>query len=115
MTIATDLGFKIGELYRVVVDNRDGYLAYDMIVRFVEDDGSSYPWFEYVSGPKDYDTDSAEKIAINLQHLVPFKTFKSSEWSQCDCKGAINKSLLQLYIEQQYPDDKMLKALVEAL
>lgn len=105
MTIATDLGFKIGELYRVVGDVRDGYSACNMIVRLVEDDESDYPWFEYVSGPKDYDTDNVEKIAICLKHLVPVEP----------TKALINKSLLQLYIQQQYPDDKVLKVLVESL
>lgn len=115
MTIATSEGFKIGELYRVAEDDGDGLIACDMIVRFIEDDGSSYPWFEYVSGPKACDTDSIEKIAIDLQHLVPFKTFKSSERPQCDYTLAINKPLLLLYIQQQYPADKVLKLLVEAI
>ena len=102
MTIATDLGFKIGELYRV----DGGCWTHGMIVEFVEDDGSSRPWFKYADGPshRPIETDG-DPIAISLSTLSPVEPTKAS----------INKSLLQLYIEQQYPDDKMLKALVEAL
>jgi len=99
MTIATDLGFKIGELYRVV----DGCWTPGMIVEFVEDDGSSRPWFKYVDGPSHRPIErDGDPIAISLQHLVA-----------ADISS--NRSFLLLYIQQQYPDDKVLKALVESI
>jgi len=103
MTIATDLGFKIGELYRVVDEGK--YYAVDMIVRFDEDDNSYFPWFTYVSGPKGDCTDKVDGIAINLEDIVPVEQPTTPS----------NKPLLLLYIHQQYPDDKVLKALVESI
>lgn len=103
MTIATDMGFKIGELYRVV--QQDDYYAVDMIVRFTEDDDYYFPWFTYVSGPKGILTEETGRVAINLESIVPVEQPKLSS----------NKPLLLLYIQQQYPDDKVLKALVESL
>ena len=42
------------------------------------------------------------------EHLVPVETPKTYE-------ASTNKPLLLLYIRQQYPNDKVLKALVESL
>lgn len=102
MTIATDLGFKIGELYRV-----KGSKAWTngMIVEFVEDDGSYCPWFKYSAGTCDDPNEMHGTMAIDVKRLVPLAPIKTS----------INKPLLVLYIQQQYPDDKVLKALVSAL
>jgi len=101
MTIATDMGFKIGELYRVVAHNGCSYYAQDMVLRFKTDDDSDSPWFEYVSGPEGFNKTPDGLIAVSLNTLAPAKQQ--------------NKSLLLLYIQQQYPDDKVLKALVESL
>lgn len=104
MTIATDRGFKIGELYRCTCSDLCYYVK-DMVVEFIRDDGSDCPWFKYSSGPvAEYQTES-RTIAITLAHLVPLEPIKTSN----------NKSLLLLYIQQQYPDDKVLKALVESI
>ncbi len=104
MTIATDLGFKIGELYRVV-DTQEGYYEKGEIVRFVKDNGSAIPWFMNESGPLGpYNTDN-QRIAVELTNLVPVEPIKTSS----------NKPLLLLYIQQQYTDDKVLKALVESI
>lgn len=105
MTIATDSGFKIGALYRVITEVNSNIYAKDMIVRFEEDDGTTRPYFSFHSGPKAHDTDEYDVFCVTLGHLKPFD----------DCKQSTNKSLLILYINQQYPDDKVLKALVEFL
>jgi len=100
MTIATDLGFKTGELYCV----QSGYHPKGMIVEFLADDASACPWFQVVSDePKSYDIGAV--IGIRLENLVPVTPTNTSP----------NKPLLLLYIQQQYPDDKVLKALVESL
>ena len=111
MTIATDMGFEIGKLYRVSRDNDydSSYYKSGMIVEFLEDDASVAPWFVYVSGPirESLRYKPQQRIAISLDRLVPVETQDNHEYST-------NKPLLLLYI-QQYPDDKVLKALVESL
>lgn len=110
MTIATDMGFEIGKHYRVINDENSLYYKKGMIVEFLEDDTSDAPWFRYVSGPigesMSYITEQG--IAIPFDHLVPVETQDTHE-------ASTNKPLLLLYIQQQYPNDKVLKALVESL
>ena len=110
MTIATDRGFEIGKLYRVINDRNSSYYKNGMIVEFLEDDASDTPWFVYVFGPIGESLCSKPKkpIVIPLDHLVPVETPKTYE-------ASTNKPLLLLYIQQQYPNDKVLKALVESL
>ena len=110
MTTATDRGFEIGKLYRVSSNYDSSYYKNGMIVEFLEDDTSAAPWFVYVSGPmgESLRYKPQQRIAIPLDHLVPVET-------QETYKASTNKPLLLLYIQQQYPDDKVLKALVESL
>ena len=110
MTTATDRGFEIGKLYRVINDYDSSYYKNGMIVEFLEDDTSAAPWFVYVSGPigESLRYNPQQRIAIPLDHLVPVETQDTYEVST-------NKPLLLLYIQQQYPNDKVLKALVESL
>ena len=110
MTIATDMGFEVGKLYRVINDRNSSYYKNDMIVEFLEDDHSDAPWFRYVSGPigESILYRPEQRIAIPLEHLVPVKNSNNH-------KASTNKPLLLLYIQQQYPNDKVLKALVESL
>lgn len=110
MTTATDMGFEIGKLYRVNSDYDSSYYKNGMIVEFLEDDASIAPWFRYVSGPigESLRYNPQQRIAIPLDHLVPVETPKTYE-------ASTNKPLLLLYIQQQYPNDKVLKALVESL
>ena len=110
MTTATDRGFEIGKLYRVSSDYDSSYYKNSMIVEFIEDDTTAAPWFVYVSGPigESLLYNPQQRIAIPLEHLVPVETPKTYE-------ASTNKPLLLLYIQQQYPDDKVLKALVESL
>ena len=110
MTIATDMGFEIGKLYRVINDYDSSYYNNGMIVEFIEDNTTDVPWFRYVSGSigeiSRYSPE--QRIPIPLEHLVPVETPKTYE-------NFTNKPLLILYIQQQYPNDKVLKALVESL
>ena len=110
MTIATDMGFEVGKLYRVNNDYDSSYYKNGMIVEFLEDDTSDAPWFVYVSGPigESLRYNPQQRIAIPLDHLAPVETQDTYEVST-------NKPLLLLYIQQQYPNDKVLKALVESL
>ena len=110
MTIATDRGFEIGKLYRVINDKNSSYYKKGMVVKFIYDDTSNAPWFVYASGPigESLLYNPQQRIAIPLDHLVPVKNSNNH-------KASTNKSLLVLYIQQQYPNDKVLKALVESL
>ena len=110
MTTATDRGFEIGKLYRVSSDCNSYYYKNGTIVEFLEDDGSISPWFVYVSVPigESRRYNPQQRISIPLEHLVPVETPKTYE-------ASTNKPLLLLYIQQQYPNDKVLKALVESL
>jgi hypothetical protein len=110
MTTATDRGFEIGKLYRVSNDYNSSYYKNGMIVEFIEDDTTGAPWFRYVSGPigESLRYNPQQRIAIPLDHLVPVENSNNH-------KASTNKPLLLLYIQQQYPDDKVLKALVESL
>ena len=110
MTIATDMGFEIGKLHRVINDYDSSYYKNGMIVEFIEDDTTDAPWFRYVSGPigESLRYSPEQRIAISLERLVPVETPKTYE-------ASTNKPLLLLYIQQQYPNDKVLKALVESL
>lgn len=110
MTTATDRGFEIGKLYRVIKDDNFSYYKKGMVVKFIQDDTSDAPWFVYASGPigESILYRPGKRIAILLEHLVPVETPKTYE-------ASTNKPLLLLYIQQQYPNDKVLKALVESL
>lgn len=111
MTIATDNGFKIGELYRVKhfpeEYSNPSYYTHNMIVRFTRDDSSNCPWFEYVSGPVGERTHHLREIRIFLWRLEPLVVSSESIKS--------NKDLLKLYVKQHHPLDSTLIALVESI
>lgn len=107
MTVATELGFEIGELYRVIDEDGSSFYKNGMIVKFVEDDDSHCPWFLYVSGPKGaMVTHPKRYIAVSLNCLEPVEPKETS---------SNTKTLILMYIEQYYPNDKVLNALVEAI
>ena len=107
MTTATDRGFEIGKLYRVINDEHSSYYKKGMVVKFIRDDESNCPLFELISGePRRTVRDDC--YYIDLNDLEPV------EAAEVPTTGR-NKPLLLLYIQQQYPDDKVLKALVESL
>ena len=110
MTTATDMGFEIGKLYRVINDKNSSYYKKGMVVKFIRDDNSDCPLFRYVSGPigESLRYNPQHQIAIQLDRLFPVEIPKTYE-------ASTNKPLLLLYIQQQYPNDKVLKALVESL
>ena len=107
MTIATDMGFEIGKLYRVINDENSSYYKKGMVVKFIRDDETNCPRFELISGePKCPTRDGCYYIDLCDLELV--------EAAEVPTTGR-NKPLLLLYIQQQYPNDKVLKALVESL
>lgn len=104
MTIAKDRGFEIGNLYRATEKSTGSYYVEGTILKFTEDDGSTCPWFEYVGGPCGGDmTSVGQRLAVDLDEVVPTDTPKIT-----------SKEILILYIQQQYPNDKVLQALVES-
>ena len=106
MTIATDRGFEIGKLYRVINDKNSPYYKKGMVVEFIRDDKSNCPLFELISGEPKCPVQGC--YYIDLCDLEPVESTGVS-------KSNSTKPLLLLYIQQQYPDDKVLKALVESL
>ena len=107
MTIATGHGFEIGKLYRVINDKNSSYYKVGMIVKLIRDDDSNCPLFELISGePRRAVQDGC--YYIDLCDLEPVESTGVS-------KSNSTKPLLLLYIQQQYPNDKVLKALVESL
>ena len=50
MTIASDIGFEVGKLYRVINDENSSYYKKGMVVKFIRDDDSNCPLFELISG-----------------------------------------------------------------
>ena len=107
MTIATDMGFEIGKLYRVINDENSSHYKKGMVVKFILDDESNCPLFELISGESKCTTRDG-LYYIDLDNLEPV------EAAEVPTTGR-NKPLLLLYIQQQYPNDKGLKALVESL
>ena len=107
MTTATDRGFEIGKLYRVINDENSSYYKKGMVVKFIRDDDSYCPLFELISGEPEYTTLTG-LYYIDLRDLEPVEPPETYE-------NFTNKPLLILYIQQQYPNDKVLKALVESL
>ena len=108
MTIATDIGFEIGKLYRVINDENSSYYKKGMVVKFIRDDDSDCPLFERISGESELTTQGGCYYYIDLRDLEPVESTGVS-------KSNSTKPLLLLYIQQQYPNDKVLKALVESL
>ena len=107
MITATDMGFEVGKLYRVINDEHSSYYKKGMVVKFIRDDDSSCPLFELISGePERAVQDGC--YYIDLWDLEPVESTGVS-------KSNSTKPLLLLYIQQQYPNDKVLKALVESL
>ena len=106
MTIATDMGFEIGKLYRVINDENSSYYKKGMVVKFIRDDKSNCPLFKLISGESKRTT--RHGYYIDLCDLEPVESTGVS-------KSNSTKPLLLLYIQQQYPNDKVLKALVESL
>ena len=109
MTTATDRGFEIGKLYRVINDENSSYYKKGMVVKFIRDANSNLflPLFELISGESKYTTRGG-LYYIDLCDLEPVEPPETYE-------NFTNKPLLLLYIQQQYPNDKVLKALVESL
>ena len=107
MTIATDRGFEIGKLYRVINDENSSYYKKGMVVKFIRDDDSNCPLFELISGESKCTTQDG-CYHIDLCDLEPVESTGVS-------KSNSTKPLLLLYTQQQYPNDKVLKALVESL
>ena len=107
MTIATDRGFEIGKLYRVINDEHSSYYKKGMVVKFIRDDDSNCPLFVLTSGESKCTTQGG-CYYIDLCDLEPVESTGVS-------KSNSTKPLLLLYIQQQYPNDKVLKALVESL
>ena len=107
MTIATDMGFEIGKHYRVIKGVAQLYYQEDMVVEFIEDGGTDCPYFKLVSG-------TPEKRTIDNCFYVNLEDLESAEPKTYPAVSD-NKSILMMYIQQQYPDDKVLKALVESL
>ena len=107
MTIATDRGFEIGKLYRVINDKNSSYYKKGMVVKFIRDDNSNCPLFALISGEHGYAVQDG-CYYIDLCDLEPVESTGVS-------KSNSTKPLLLLYIQQQYPNDKVLKALVESL
>mgnify|MGYP000879361132 CR=1 FL=1 len=106
MTIATDRGFEIGKLYRVINDENSSYYKKGMVVKFIRDE-SNCPRFVLISGESKRTTQDG-CYYIDLCDLEPVESTGVS-------KSNSTKPLLLLYIQQQYPNDKVLKALVESL
>ena len=104
MTIATDRGFEIGKLYRVINDENS---LYGMVVKLIRDDNSDCTLFELISG----EPRRAAQGGCYYIYLCDLEPVESTGVS----KSNSTKPLLLLYIQQQYPDDKVLKALVESL
>ena len=107
MTIATDRGFEIGKLYRVINDENSSYYKKGMVVKFIRDDESNCPLFALISGEPECAVQDG-CYYIDLCDLEPVESTGVS-------KSNSTKPLLLLYIQQQYPNDKVLKALVESL
>lgn len=107
MTLATDRGFEIGKLYRVINDKTSLYYKKGMVVKFIRDDDSSCPRFVLISGESKCTTQDG-CYYIDLCDLEPVESTGVS-------KSNSTKPPLLLYIQQQYPNDKVLKALVESL
>ena len=107
MTIATDMGFEIGNLYRVINDKNSSSYKKGMVVKFILDDESNCPLFELILGEPECAVQEGYYY-IDLCDLEPVESTGVS-------KSNSTKPLLLLYIQQQYPDDKVLKALVESL
>ena len=108
MTIATNLGFKLGELYRATENatSSNSFYTEGTILKFTEDDDSTCPWFEYVSGPKhSYIDHVGQRIAANLSDLTPVE----------GCAILNTKTLLALYVKQHHPLDSTLIALIDSL
>ena len=107
MTTATDRGFEVGKLYRVINDENSSYYKKGMVVKLIQDDNLDYPLFELISGESKCTTRDG-CYYIDLCDLEPVESTGVS-------KSNSTKPLLLLYIQQQYPNDKVLKALVESL
>ena len=107
MTLATDMGFEIGKLYRVINDKNSPYYKKGMVVKFVIDDNTACPLFELISGEPRRAVQNG-CYYVDLCDLEPVESTGVS-------KSNSTKPLLLLYIQQQYPNDKVLKALVESL
>ncbi len=106
MTIATDRGFEIGKLYRVIGEEGSSYYKTGMIVKFYEDDDSTCPWFMYESGPKGVSLDESVSISVDLKDLEPMEAVRCTQTT---------KDILILYVQQHHALDKVLNALVSAL
>ena len=105
MTIATDMGFEIGKHYR---GKEDSDLK-GCVFEFVYDDGSYLPKFKSMDNNyAPWNKGEGNWVSLDNLEVVPLETAES-------CGTSSNKPLLLLYIQQQYPNDKVLKALVESL
>lgn len=71
LTPAQKLGYKVGDLFEVIAIGTE-YYCKGMVVKFITDDRSEYPWFTYVSGPKASYTDNVLRISVELSGIKPY-------------------------------------------
>ena len=108
MTIAADNGFEVGKSYHVKEGVDRAYWTAGMIVEFIQDDGSDMPKFKILKG------NAKCKWPNNETHIY----LCDLEPMSADTKTNKPKDVLmslQTYIKQQYPNDAVLSALVNAI
>ena len=108
MTIAAGNGFEVGKNYRVKEGVNKNYYTAGMILKFTWDDSSDMPLFKILEGKAKYETDD-NKIYVYISDLEPTSVDNTSDKSKSVLMS------LQTYIKQQYPNDVVLSALVNAI
>ena len=91
MTIATDMGFEIDKLYRVINDENSSYYKKGMVVKFIRDGKSNCPLFVLISGEPKLAVQGGG-YCIDLRDLEPVESTVVS-------KSNSTKPLLLLYIQ----------------
>ena len=104
-------GYKLHDKFRVINDeDNGGFYNVGMIVELVNDDGTDIPEFRIISGSTSKLRLNGENCYIGLKNI---QLLNKKEQKAPDVDELLN--LLELYIEQHYSKDTVLKQLVTYL
>ena len=104
-------GYKLHDKFQVINDEGGaGYCNVGMIVELVQDDGTDMPLFSVISGSTSKYHPDGSTCYIELDNV---RLLRKKEQKEQDRNTLVN--LLELYIEQHYSKDAMLKHLVTYL
>lgn len=107
LTPAQQHGLEIGKLYRVTNSEGCTYLDRGDVVKFMRDDGTTCPWFIKTVKAGSCPETATGEVAIYPDDLEPYEQPITTK------QKLSPQELLLMYVQQHYPEDRVMIAMVE--